>query len=91
MTFDLVIIDSPPIGPVSDPMVLAQLVDTVVYVVRWASTAREMVQQSIQRLPGEKLAGVVFNHVNEKAAQKYGKDAYQYYYGARSYGKYYEG
>jgi polysaccharide biosynthesis transport protein len=82
---------APRIGPVSDPVVVSQLVDAVVYVVRWASTAREMVQQSIQRLPGEKFAGVVFNQVNERAAQKYGKYAYGYYYGARSYGKYYEG
>jgi succinoglycan biosynthesis transport protein ExoP len=90
-TFDVVIIDSPPIGPVSDPVVISQLVDAVVYVVRWASTARELIQQSIQRLPGQKLAGVIFNQVNEKAAQKYGKYAYQYYYGARSYKKYYDG
>ena len=41
--------------------------------------------------PGEKVAGVVFNMVNERAAQKYGKYAYQYYYGARSYKKYYDG
>ena len=88
-SFDLVIIDAPPIGPVIDALMLAQLVDKVVYVVRWASTARELVQQSLQRLPREKLAGTVFNRVNEKAAQKYGKYAYQSYYDSRSYKKYY--
>jgi capsular exopolysaccharide synthesis family protein len=90
-TFDYVVIDSPPIGPVIDPIVISQLSDTVVYVVRWAATARELIQSSIKRLPEDKIAGVVFNLLNEKAAQKYGKYAYQYYYGSRSYKKYYEG
>ena len=91
-SFDLVLIDTPPVGPVVDPIVVSQLVDKIVYVVRWASTARELVQQSIQRLPGhKKVAGVVFNQVNDRLAQKYGKDAYQYYYGTRDYKKYYEG
>jgi Mrp family chromosome partitioning ATPase len=90
-TFDFVVIDAPPIGPVIDSLILSQLVDKIVYVVRWASTARELVQQSVLRLPREKLAGVVFNQVNEKAAQKYGKYAYMYYYGARDYKKYYTG
>jgi capsular exopolysaccharide synthesis family protein len=90
-SFDFIVIDSPPVGPVIDPVVLSQLVDTVVYVVRWASTSRELIQESIQRLAGQKIAGVVFNLVNEKAAQKYGKYAYRYYYGSRIYKKYYEG
>jgi succinoglycan biosynthesis transport protein ExoP len=90
-SFDFVVLDAPPIGPVIDSLILAQLVDKVVYVVRWASTARELVQQTLQRLPREKLAGTVFNRVNEKAAQKYGKYAYQYYYAARDYKKYYTG
>ena len=89
--FDLVVVDSPPVGPVIDPIVLSQLVDSIVYVVRWASTSRELIQQSLERLPGRKVAGAVFNLVNERAAQKYGKYAYHYYYGARSFKKYYEG
>jgi polysaccharide biosynthesis transport protein len=88
--FDYIVIDSPPIGPVIDPIVLSQLADKIVYIVRWAATARELIQQSIKRLPENKIAGVVFNLLNEKAAQKYGKYAYQYYYGSRSYKKYYE-
>jgi succinoglycan biosynthesis transport protein ExoP len=88
--FDLVIIDTPPIGPVIDPLIIAALADKVVFVVRWAATAREMVSHSIQRLAGDKkVAGVVFNHVIDAQAQKYGKYAYSYYYGGRYYKKYY--
>jgi capsular exopolysaccharide synthesis family protein len=90
-SFDYVVLDSPPIGPVIDPVILSRLSDAVVYVVRWASTSRELVQESIQRVSPDKVAGVVFNMVNEKLAQKYGKYAYQYYYGARTYKKYYDG
>ena len=88
--YDLVLIDTPPMGPVVDPLIVSNLVDKVIYVVRWASTAREMVQHSIQKVSGhKKVAGVVFNHVVESHAQKYGKYAYSYYYGSRYYKKYY--
>jgi capsular exopolysaccharide synthesis family protein len=91
-SFDLVVLDTPPMGPVVDPLIVSHLVDKVVYVVRWASTARELVERSIKRFPqSKKVAGVVFNRVDEKLAQKYGKDGYQYYYSARDYKKYYEG
>ncbi len=91
-TFDYVVIDAPPMGPVIDPIVIAQLVDKIVYVVRWASTARELVLNSIQRLPGNrKVAGIAFNQVNEFEAQKYGKDGYSFYYGTREYKNYYNG
>lgn len=89
-SFDFVVVDSPPIGPVIDPIVISGMVDKVVFVVRWAVTAREMVRHSIQRLSGDrKVAGVVFNHVNDKQAQRYGKYAYSYYYSASYYKNYY--
>jgi succinoglycan biosynthesis transport protein ExoP len=37
----------------------------------------------------KKVAGVVFNHVNDKRAQRYGKHAYSYYYSSRYYRNYY--
>jgi succinoglycan biosynthesis transport protein ExoP len=89
-SFDLIIVDTPPIGPVIDASVVAQFVDKVVFVIKWAATARELVQRSIQQLAGhKKIAGVVFNSVNESRAQKYGKYAYGFYYGNRYYKKYY--
>lgn len=89
--FDIVIVDTPPMGPVIDPVILSNLVDKVVYIVRWASTAREMVQQSLRQISGQKkVAGIVFNHVMDEKAKKYGRFAYGYYYGSRYYRKYYE-
>ncbi len=91
-TFDLVVIDTSPAGPVIDPVVVSQLSDKIVMVVHWASTAREMVKQAVQQLSGHrKIAGIAFNQVNDSRAQKYGKYGYAYYYGARYYKRYYSG
>lgn len=88
--FDLVVIDTPPTGPVVDSLIVSHLADKVIFVVRWASTAREMVSHSIQRLSGHpKVAGVVFTQVQDSKAQKYGKYAYSHYYGGQYYKRYY--
>ena len=89
-SFDLVVIDTPPVGPVIDPVVVSHLADKVVFVVHWGSTPREVVQQAVHRIPGHrKVAGIVLNMVDGKTAQKYGKDAYGYYYSGREYDNYY--
>jgi polysaccharide biosynthesis transport protein len=89
-SFDLVIIDTPPAGPVIDPVVVSQLCDKIVLVVRWASTMREAVRACTQQLSGgRKIAGVAFNKVDDRLARKYGKYAHSYYYGSRYYKNYY--
>jgi succinoglycan biosynthesis transport protein ExoP len=88
--YDFVFIDTPPVGPVVDPVVISHLSDKVIFVVRWGATARDLVKGAIDHLPGQrKVAGIVFNQLNEKQARKYGKYAYAYYYGKRYYKNYY--
>jgi capsular exopolysaccharide synthesis family protein len=88
-SFDMVVIDAPPAGPVVDPLIVSQLCDTIVMVVRWASTPREVVLNSLQRFRGrKKIAGIVLNFFDERGAGKYG---YSHYYGSRYYDKYYSG
>jgi capsular exopolysaccharide synthesis family protein len=85
-TFDYVVVDTPPVGPVVDAVIVASLVDKTVFVAEWASTPREVVESSLKQLSVHKrVAGVVFNFVNQERAQKYGGE---YYYG-KSYEKYY--
>jgi exopolysaccharide transport family protein len=89
-TYDLIFIDTPPAGPVVDPIVVSHLSDKIVLVVRWGATARELVRPCVELLSGHrKIAGVAFNRVNIRQAQKYGKYAYSYYYGSRYYKNYY--
>ena len=85
-TFDYVVLDTPPVGPVVDPVIVANLADKTIFVVQWASTPRELVETSVQQVSTHKrVAGVVFNYVNQDRAKKYGGE---YYYG-KSYEKYY--
>ena len=89
-SFDYIVIDTPPVGPFADPLLVSRLVDKTVYVVRWATTAREMVTYSLQQFPErEHIAGIVFNFVNEAEARKYGKHAYSHY-DSNTYKKYYD-
>jgi polysaccharide biosynthesis transport protein len=85
-TFDYVVLDTPPVGPVVDSVIVANLADKTIFVVRWAATPRELVETSIQQVSSQKrVAGVVFNSVNEDRAKKYGGE----YYHTKSYEKYY--
>jgi polysaccharide biosynthesis transport protein len=85
-TFDYVVVDTPPLGPVVDAVIVAGLADKTILVVEWASTPRELVETSVRQASAQKrVAGVVFNFVNQDRAQKYGGE---YYYG-KSYEKYY--
>jgi capsular exopolysaccharide synthesis family protein len=85
-TFDYVVVDTPPIGPVVDAVIVANLADKTILVVEWASTPRDLVQTSLKQVPAQKrVAGIVFNFVNQDRAKKYGGE---YYYG-QSYEKYY--
>ncbi len=80
--YDLVIVDTPPVVAVSDSAVVSKLVDTTIYLVRWAATPREVVKQGVKRLTdyNVKLAGVVLNQVNLEEQKQYGYGDYGYYY-----------
>jgi capsular exopolysaccharide synthesis family protein len=76
--FDRVIIDSPPIVPVTDATVLSTLVDGVVVVVRASRTRKDLVRRALKSLRdvGSRLVGVVLNAADVEGGS-YG--AYQYY------------
>jgi succinoglycan biosynthesis transport protein ExoP len=48
--FDVVVLDTPPVGPVVDGIYLAQFADAVVFVVRWASTSQSEVRVAVRSL-----------------------------------------
>ena len=84
--FEYIVIDTPPVGPVIDPAIVAKLVDKTIFVVQWGATPRDLVTNSIRQLSHHKrVAGVVLNSVVRHRAKKYGGE---YYYG-ESYEKYY--
>ncbi len=81
--YSRIIIDSPPIIPVSDTLRLSQLADGVVLVVRAGKTPREVVKRAINILKQARipLLGVVLNDVGEILPYYYHKRYYHYEYG----------
>lgn len=87
--YDLVVLDSAPLMPVSDSRVLSQLADETVFVVRWNTTPSEAAQNAIKILAQyeSSVAGVVIAAVDMEKQAKYGYGDGGYYYG--HYSKYY--
>lgn len=81
--YDLIIIDSPPLIPVSDPMLLAPKVDGVLLVVKAGVTQKEVVLRAKEIIENSNcnVLGVVLNNVN---------NALPYYYDYRYYGYQYD-
>jgi protein-tyrosine kinase len=79
--FDWVIVDSPPIMPVSDASVLAHMCDGVLIVVRAGVTPAEVSRRACQELGDARVVGVVLNGVDKSSASSsyyayaYGRDA----------------
>jgi len=74
--FDRVIIDSPPIVPVTDAAVLATVADATVLVIRAFVTTKELARHGVRALAdvGGAIAGVVLNAVDLD------RHEYKYYY-----------
>jgi exopolysaccharide transport family protein len=81
--FDYVLIDSPPVLPVSDGVLLSTMVDGVVLVTRGQHTPKDVVQRARDRLQyaRAKILGVVLNNVNVNSGDYYyqSRDTYSYY------------
>jgi capsular exopolysaccharide synthesis family protein len=84
---DLVIIDSPPVLAVSDPLVLANLVDGVVLVVAVGKSDKRFIGRAIEQLQlvEARVVGTVLNRLGSRGSDSYGYGAgYGYGYGYRS-------
>jgi capsular exopolysaccharide synthesis family protein len=77
--YDFILIDSPPVMPVSDAVVLSTMVEGVVLVVRAQETRKDLVKAAVSQLGNGqgKILGVVLNRVDIRSADYTG---YQYYY-----------
>ena len=80
-----IILDSSPVLATTEPNVLHNMVDGIIFVVRAGQTPRESVQQAIKMLKTEKIIGVVLNDMEFKSAalrsRYFGTDGYYYNYG----------
>lgn len=79
--FDLVVVDSPPVLPVTDPLILASHADAVVLVTRCDSTTRGELQRALNQLgqADANIMGVILNEVDTRQERyDYTGDYYTY-------------
>jgi Mrp family chromosome partitioning ATPase len=83
--YDHIILDSPPLINVTDPVILSTMVDGVIMVVHAGKSTRDVVRRASQELTGvgAKVFGVVLNNVNLQ------REGYDEYYYQRYYSGYY--
>ncbi len=75
-TFDVVLLDTPPLIPVADTLVLRDQVDAFVFVYRVGFTPHILLRQAVEEVGDKKILGVILNCV-EPQKERY----YQKYYG----------
>jgi succinoglycan biosynthesis transport protein ExoP len=75
--FDLVLIDAPPLLPVADARLLADLVDGVMLVVAAGRTGHEALSAALHETPAleDKLIGAVMNKMTDDFGRYYGRTA----------------
>jgi len=78
--FDHVVIDSPPILPITDATIISTLVDGVIMVVESDATSRAALNRAVRVMEhsGGRILGTVFNKVDIRRDGYYG---YRYYHG----------
>jgi succinoglycan biosynthesis transport protein ExoP len=79
--YDLVFLDSSPILPVSDSVVISGIVEKTILVVEWNKTDRDLVCQAIERIHLNKgtVIGIVLNKVNLAEVRSYGYNYSKYF------------
>ncbi|HOY53786.1 MAG TPA: polysaccharide biosynthesis tyrosine autokinase [Opitutaceae bacterium] len=84
--YELVVVDSPPLGAVTDSLLLAERTDEIVYVCRFNKALRKHIQLYTKLLLSGKneVLGIVLNGLSPRRIKYYSN--YRYY---RSYKKYY--
>lgn len=78
-TFDFVIIDTPPVGLMTDANLLASMVDVALLVVRAISTPYDLVKRAAEAIGRHRIAGVVLNRAQPQHGHNY--HYYAGYYG----------
>ncbi|MCD8483779.1 MAG: polysaccharide biosynthesis tyrosine autokinase [Verrucomicrobia bacterium] len=86
LRYDKIVIDSPPLAPVSDALNILPLADGVVYVIRFNMVKRKTVNLNLRRLRESNVPvfGAILNNINASVAGYYYSDYYD-----RSYRHYY--
>jgi capsular exopolysaccharide synthesis family protein len=88
--YEYVVIDTPPILPVTDACVVAPRVDGVLLMIRISKHGRPLAERAKDILNGvgAKLAGIIVNAIDEDKSRASGYGSYGYSYAGYGYGGY---
>ena len=80
--FDVILIDTPPVMAVIDPVIISSYVDSTVIVLRTGKAARKPVLRTVSELrrAQAKIIGVVFNGAKARVHARYGRYTPNYMY-----------
>jgi len=80
--YELILVDSPPLLPVMDPMLLLEELDGVIVVVKAGTTQRDIVLRAEDFLASQKdkILGVIVNNIDQVLPYYYNYDYYGYQY-----------
>lgn len=72
-SFDTIVVDLPPLGPVVDAKAFEPLADGFVMVAEWGATPRALVRSTLQMEPqiAAKILGVILNKTDMKRLKRY--------------------
>lgn len=80
--FDIILVDAPPVIPVSDPMMLSSEVDGALFVVKAGKTQKPVIHRAIGLLQDAQIEplGVVINNMHHVLPYYYDYQFYDYQY-----------
>lgn len=72
-SYDMIILDTPPVLAVADALVLVRMVDKTVYVVRWEKTRRDTAVSGLKLVleAGANMAGIALTQVDARRQSMY--------------------
>ncbi|MCX7561616.1 polysaccharide biosynthesis tyrosine autokinase [Sulfitobacter sp. F26204] len=82
LQYDYIIVDTPPVLAVPDARIIGQVVDAIIYTVKWDSTSHRQVREGLKSLEDVniKVSGLVLSQINARQMKRYGYgDSYAAY------------
>jgi capsular exopolysaccharide synthesis family protein len=81
-TYDIVIVDLPPLNALADGLAMSSLLDSIVLLAEWGETPLRLLEETVYTLRAAqaKVLGVVITKVSTKAHDVNGNRAHSYYY-----------